>query len=208
MISVMDRPTHWNLLYDTKTSSEVSWYQAAPAASLALIEGAGFGPPTGLIDIGGGDSRLVDSLLDRGARCVTVLDVSRSAVARARSRLGARAADVNWIVSDVTGDWEVPTVDIWHDRAAFHFLIDAADRARYFQRMREAVKPRGVVILATFAPGGPPQCSGLPVRHYDATALSVELGRDFQLLESRHDAHRTPAGSVQPFCFAAFRRVE
>jgi SAM-dependent methyltransferase len=142
----------------------------------------------------------------RGARCVTVLDVSARALERTRERLGAAAGTVTWIAADVTGEWPVPDVDIWHDRAAFHFLTNGADRERYVERLREAVRPGGAVVLATFALDGPEKCSGLPVARYDAAGLAAQLGNGFTLIESREVAHRTPGGVIQPFCYAAFRR--
>ena len=135
-----------------------------------------------------------------------MLDVSASALERARGRLGQAAGRVTWIAADVTGAWQVPPVDVWHDRAAFHFLTGAADRARYMERLRAAVQPGGAVVLATFAPHAPDRCSGLPVARYDAAGLASELGAGFTLLASRDVAHRTPGGVIQPFCYAAFRR--
>ena len=159
-----------------------------------------------MIDVGGGDSRLVDHLLARGLRCLTVLDVSGAALARARARLGAQAEKVEWIEADVTGAWSVAPVDVWHDRADFHFLTEAEDRARYMAHLRLAVKPRGTVIMATFALDGPERCSGLPVCRYDAAGMSAELGVDFILAEKVVDAHRTPSGSVQSFNYYRFVR--
>lgn len=159
-----------------------------------------------MIDIGGGDSRLVDHLVARGLRCVTVLDVSAAALARARARLGDRAHRVTWIEADVTGSWTARQVDIWHDRAAFHFLTEAEDRQRYVEHVRHLVKPGGTMIIGTFAPQGPERCSGLPVRRYDAAALRAELGEGFTLVETVTDAHRTPSGTVQPFSYSRFVR--
>jgi SAM-dependent methyltransferase len=135
-----------------------------------------------------------------------VLDVSARALERARARLGAAADTVTWIAADVTGEWPVAAVDIWHDRAAFHFLTEAADRERYLERLREAVRPGGAVVIATFAFNGPEKCSGLPVARYDSGGLAAQLGNGFALIESREVAHRTPGGVIQPFCYAAFRR--
>ena len=159
-----------------------------------------------MIDIGGGDSRLVDHLVARGLRCLTVLDVSGAALARARARLGEQANQVAWIEADVTGPWTVPSVDVWHDRAVFHFLTDAADRARYVGHVREAVKPGGTVIIATFAPDGPDRCSGLPVCRYDAAGIAAELGGMFTLVETIADMHRTPSGAAQSFIYTRFVR--
>jgi len=148
----------------------------------------------------------VDALLARGARCVTVLDVAASALARARARLGAAAARVTWIEADVTSDWQAGPVDIWHDRAVFHFLTEPGDREQYVARVRQAVTPGGTVIMATFAPDGPETCSGLTVERYDAEALRARLGAGFTLVDAVHERHLTPRGSPQAFCYAAFRR--
>ena len=160
-----------------------------------------------VIDIGGGDSRLVDRLVERGLQCVFVLDVSGAALERAKARLGTRQEHVTWIEADVTGDWVVPAVDIWHDRAVFHFLTDASDRRHYVEPIRRAVKPGGAVVMATFALDGPEQCSGLPVVRYSSETLSTELGSEFRVTESRHEQHQTPSGNVQSFCYTRFTRL-
>ena len=148
----------------------------------------------------------MDRLLERGARCVTVLDVSAAALARSQRRLGDAHARVRWIEADVTSEWHTDPVDLWHDRAVFHFLTDPGDRAKYLERLRHAVKPGGTVIMAAFAPDGPERCSGLPVRRYDTAALGAELGAGFLLIDALHEQHRTPSGSLQSFCYAVFRR--
>jgi len=160
-----------------------------------------------VIDIGGGDSRLVDHLVARGLRCVTVLDVSSAALERARARLGEQADRVTWIEADVTGSWTASPVDMWHDRAVFHFLTEADDRARYVAHMREVVKGGGTVIIGAFAPDGPERCSGLPVCRYDAAGIGAELGAEFTVVETVADAHRTPTGAVQPFSYTRFVRT-
>jgi SAM-dependent methyltransferase len=157
-----------------------------------------------VLDIGGGDSRLVDFLLDRALTCVTVLDISGAALARARERLGSRQSQVRWIEADVTGDWDVPPVDIWHDRALFHFLTDAADRKRYHASLRRSLRPGGTAIIGTFGPHGPEQCSSLPVVRYGPQALEAELGPPFRLEESAEEIHRTPLGSTQAFSYCRF----
>jgi len=148
----------------------------------------------------------VDRLVSGGLRCVTVLDVSAAALARARARLGEQAVRVKWIEADVTGPWSVSRVDVWHDRAVFHFLIEAEDRARYVAHVRDAVKCGGTVIIATFSPDGPERCSGLPVCRYDAAGIGAELGEGFTLVETVADAHRTPTGTVQSFSYSRFVR--
>jgi uridine phosphorylase len=149
----------------------------------------------------------VDRLLTRQVSCVYVLDISAAALARAQERLGPAHAHVRWIEADVTGDWPVPAVDIWHDRAVFHFLTARDDRARYIARLCRALRVGGTAVLVTFAPEGPEQCSGLPVTRYSADTLARELGPEFELVDAVSHRHRTPWGSFQPFLYARFRRV-
>lgn len=157
-----------------------------------------------MLDVGGGDSRLVDFLLDRAVRCVTVLDISGAALARARKRLGARQAQVKWIEADVTGAWTTSPVDIWHDRAVFHFLTDAAARDRYRTRILRTVRDEGSIIIATFGPEGPKRCSGLPTLRYAPEDLETELGSRFRLRESVREVHPTPSGTTQEFWYSRF----
>jgi SAM-dependent methyltransferase len=203
----LDPKTHWEHVYATKAPDAVSWFQSEPTVSLRLLDAAGIAIESCLIDIGGGDSRLVDRLVERQVRAVFVLDVSGAALARAKARLGEGQARVTWIEADVTGDWNVPTVDIWHDRAVFHFLTGADDRQRYVAHLRRAVRPGGAVVMATFALDGPAKCSGLPVVRYSPETLNVELGSEFRVEDSVGEQHRTPSGAVQSFCYTRFRRV-
>jgi SAM-dependent methyltransferase len=202
---VVTRRDHWNAIYRTRGGADVSWFEALPAVSLGLLEAAGLTADTCVVDVGGGESRLVDALLARGLRCLAVLDVSGEALAHAKTRLGARAEDVTWIEADVTGSWSLKPMDIWHDRAVFHFLAAAVDRASYVAHLRETLKPGGSAIIATFALDGPSTCSGLPVVRYSAQTLAAELGGDFQLVESRHSQHVTPRGASQSFQYSRFR---
>ena len=151
----------------------------------------------------------MDYLLAQGVTCVSVLDISEAALRRAQSRLGHEAKLINWIEADVTGDWPVPIVDVWHDRAVFHFLTAPDDRARYVARLKTAVKPGGAVIIATFAPDGPARCSGLDVVRYSPEQLGRELaGAGLQLQESVAEQHRTPVGTTQAFVYCLFVRAE
>ena len=201
------RDEHWDHVYKTKESNAVSWYQPAPATSLRLLQAAGLTAESCVIDVGAGDSRLVDTLLELGLKCVTVLDVSAAAVSRTRQRLGDRASSVNWLVTDVTGEWSVPPVDFWHDRAVFHFLTDATDRRRYVKHLSQSLKPGGFAIIATFALDGPSRCSGLPVERYSPGSLAAELGSDFELQSSSIESHLTPMGTKQSFLYAVFRLI-
>jgi trans-aconitate methyltransferase len=203
----LNRQAHWQKVYKDKGEKQVSWFQEKPAISLELIDGVGAKSNSAIIDIGGGASRLVDVLVSEGYRDLTVLDLSDDAIAIARSRLAERAGLVKWIVTDVT-EWEPSRhYDLWHDRAAFHFLTEAADRAAYFDRLMQVIRPGGHVIIATFAIDGPERCSGLPVIRYDATLLSAALGRAFALIGTRRHDHTTPTGGVQQFLFGVFKRV-
>jgi SAM-dependent methyltransferase len=205
-MSDVSRKSHWENVYATKGEREVSWYQESPAPSLELIALAGLADDASIIDIGGGASRLVDALVDRNVRRITVLDLSAAALDAARQRLGNRATGVEWVVADVT-IWEPSeTYDLWHDRAAFHFLTDPADQSVYVDRLRKAVKPGGHAIIGTFALDGPERCSGLPIVRYDAASLSAILGTDFKLIDARRHDHATPWGAVQRFQFSTFRR--
>jgi SAM-dependent methyltransferase len=201
------RQAHWQNVYTSKAENEVSWFQENPAPSLALIAEIGATLSSAIIDIGGGASRLVDHLIERGFRDVTVLDVSAAALETAKARLRERASDAHWLVADVTA-WEPSrTYDVWHDRAAFHFLTDERDRDGYVAHLRQALKIEGHAIIATFALDGPEKCSGLPVERYDAARLGQTLGSGFKLLRSQRDEHATPWGSQQRFQFSVFQRV-
>lgn len=197
---------HWQGVYEKNAPDRVSWYQAEPRLSLALIARAGIRPDARVVDVGGGASVLVDRLIDRGFADITVLDIAESALARSRARLGPRAERVRWVVADVTGWRPEGSFDLWHDRAVFHFLTEAADRARYVEALRAALAPGGHAIVATFALDGPERCSGLPVVRYGPESLLAELGPGFTLVASEREEHVTPAGRVQPFTYALFRR--
>ncbi|MDA9468253.1 class I SAM-dependent methyltransferase [Bradyrhizobium sp. CCBAU 53415] len=201
-----DRSAHWDHVYATKGEAEVSWYQDSPAISLEMIRAASPNHDAAIIDIGGGASRLVDALLQDGYRDVSVLDLSVNALDAAKKRIGAGASMVDWIVADATSWRPAKSYDVWHDRAAFHFLTDPRDRAAYVERLRSAVASGGQVIIGTFAPDGPEKCSGLPVQRHDAASLSAELGREFELVETQSETHHTPWGSTQAFQFSRFRR--
>jgi trans-aconitate methyltransferase len=200
------RQHHWENVYASKGENQVSWFQETPALSLELIGLVGAVPGSGIVDIGGGASRLVDCLVSQGCEDVTVLDLSEAALAAARSRLGDKARRVTWIAADVT-TWEPSrTYDVWHDRAAFHFLTEREDQAAYVVRLRRALRPGGHAIIGTFAPDGPERCSGLLVSRYDAAHLAATLGRGFELIDTRRHEHVTPWGATQKFQFSTFRR--
>jgi SAM-dependent methyltransferase len=202
--NAMSNKQHWDQVYHTKPATGVSWYAPHLQRSLELIERAVDGSDARVIDVGGGASTLVDDLLDRGYRDVTVLDLSEQALAVAKARLGARAHGVTWIAADATTA-ELPAAryDVWHDRAVFHFLTDEGARRRYVASVRRSVRPGGHVIVATFGPQGPERCSGLDIVRYDADALHGEFGAAFLKVDSLREVHTTPWGTEQElvYCF-------
>jgi trans-aconitate methyltransferase len=171
-----------------------------------MIAATGIPIDAGIIDVGGGASRLVDSLLDKGFSRLAILDLSAKALEAAKKRLGRRGGEVNWIVADVATWTPSDVYDLWHDRAAFHFLTNPADRDAYIASLKKAVRSGGHVIIATFAPDGPERCSGLPIVRYDPEALASALGPEFELIDSRRHNHSTPGGSTQRFQFSRFLR--
>jgi ubiquinone/menaquinone biosynthesis C-methylase UbiE len=193
---------HWEKVYQTKQPDAVSWFQEHATRSLELIRSVGTSSDANIIDVGGGASTLVDDLLGSGFKNVSVLDLSASALEVARQRLGATGDGVTWIAGDIcTVSLPDQAYDIWHDRAVFHFLINPVYRAAYVQQVMRSVKPGGHVIVATFAPDGPEQCSGLPVARYAPGELHQEFGPAFELLEHMSEEHKTPWGSVQHFIY-------
>ena len=202
-----DRRAHWQDVYSSKNETEVSWFEQSPAISLDLIRRSGAHSDTSIIDIGGGASRLVDALLEHGYQSVSVLDISEKALSVARARLRARASQVRWIEADVTR-WEPEQkYDLWHDRAAFHFLTDPNDRRAYLERLMRGTSSGAQVVIGTFAPDGPDRCSGLPVTRHDVNSLEQAIGASFELEETRPSEHRTPGGSIQRFQFSRFRKL-
>ncbi len=204
----MHRKEHWERVYTTKGEQDVSWFETMPEISLEMLESAGVSRDTCVLDVGGGDSRLIDHLAARGMDCLAVLDVSGAALQRARARLGATATVPVWIEADVTGDWTLKPMDVWHDRAVFHFLTTADDRAAYLAHMREILKVNGSAIIATFALDGPEKCSGLPVARYSPESLAATLGPSYRLLESRRHVHHTPWGTTQAFQYSRLARLQ
>lgn len=203
----METRDHWNEVYESKGDDQVSWTEAVPDVSLRMLEAAGMDAETCVVDIGGGNSRLVDELVVRGLSCLAVLDVAPAAVERVKKRLGAHADVPTWIVGDVTAVWSLKPMDIWHDRAVFHFLTTAEARARYRAHLVEILKPGGAAIVATFALDGPDRCSGLPVARYSPESLAQEFAEVLTLVESVPYRHTTPWGATQAFQYSRFVRV-
>ncbi len=202
----MDIKTHWSTVYQTKAPNQVSWYQEYPALSLQFIEQTGIDHDAPIIDVGAGASTLVDHLVQIGYQNLSLLDLSGEALQEAQARLGTAAAALNWIEGDVT-QVELPKhhYALWHDRAVFHFLTDPIARARYVEQVRQTVRPGGHVIVATFAPDGPEQCSGLKVARYDAASLHGVFGSPFEFVRSTNESHQTPWGSEQRFVYCYCR---
>jgi 2-polyprenyl-3-methyl-5-hydroxy-6-metoxy-1,4-benzoquinol methylase len=206
-MSTRERQRHWQNVYHTKSEQSVSWFQERPDISLDLIHATKVAKTASILDVGGGASRLVDALVAEGFNALSVLDVSEKALATSKTRLGAKGTQIQWIAADVTQWKPTQTFDVWHDRAALHFLIEEKDCAAYVDRVLNAVRIGGHVIIGTFALDGPERCSGLPVIRYDAVTLGELLGSSFALLESRRDDHQTPSGAIQQFQFSRFKRI-
>jgi SAM-dependent methyltransferase len=200
------RREHWEAVYRTKGETDVSWFQDDPRLSLELV--TAFAPADGgrIIDVGGGASLLVDRLLDLTFERIAVLDISEAALSKARSRLGERARRVKWIVADITEAESLGTFDVWHDRAVFHFLTDAADRRKYVELARRTIPVGGHLIIATFADDGPKRCSDLDVCRYNAKTMGTELGEGFSLVIDARETHTTPWRTSQAFFYGVFRR--
>lgn len=198
-------PNRWEDVYQSKGEAETSWFEDRPQVSLDLIAATGATSKAAIVDVGAGASRLVDCLLETGFHRITVLDLSETALAKARARL-PDDVPVEWVAANVL-DWEPSGLfDVWHDRAAFHFLTAAADQDAYLRVMDRALVPGGHAIIGTFAPDGPEKCSGLPVARYDAALLAERLGPDYRLIQSLIHDHHTPWGSVQRFHFSLFKK--
>lgn len=202
----MQSKEHWEHVYTTKSTAEVSWFQEHAEQSVHLIEQTGVAKNASLIDVGGGASTLVDDLLGKGYSDISVLDLSETALAAAKKRLGMRVSDVSWLAGDIT-QIKLPrhAYDVWHDRAVFHFLTTPDDRMAYVNTVLSAVKPGGYVIVATFAEDGPEKCSGLPVMRYSPDGLHAQFGAPFTLLQREREEHHTPFGTIQKFIYCLCR---
>ena len=199
----MEVQQHWEGVYTKKAIDRVSWFRPHLETSVALIERSTRGDRrASIIDVGGGASTLVDDLLDLGYRDLTIVDISQAALEAARRRVGAAGESVRWLCADVTQPvFPVRAYNVWHDRAVFHFLTSANDRAAYIRNVATAVKPGGHVVVSTFGPEGPAKCSGLDVVRYDADSLHTEFGARFHLVESATELHQTPFGTTQQFVY-------
>lgn len=204
----MTTKTHWESVYQTKPADAVSWYAPHLHESLRYVRQASAHKDAAIIDVGGGESTLVDDLLAAGYSDITVLDISATAIEVARRRLGPSAGSVKWLVADILDVALAPaSYDIWHDRAVYHFLTNDEQRRRYVEQVLRALKPGGFAIVGTFGPEGPETCSGLPVARYSPTQLHGTFGAPFQLLNSSFELHATPSGSRQQFVYCFCRRA-
>lgn len=201
-----DRKNHWETIYQTKPLESVSWYQPVPETSLSLIAALNLPKTARIIDIGGGDSLLVDHLLQLGYTDLTVLDISEAALERARKRLGPLAGQVQWVNSDVVDFEPDEAYDLWHDRAAFHFLTRPSEVGAYSKAAADALGPGAQLIIGTFSVNGPTKCSGLEIRQYDPASMEAAFGEAFRQTGCQEVGHHTPGGAVQQFLFCTFER--
>ena len=199
-----ERKNHWETVYETKLPNEVSWTQEKPKTSLAFIHETNLGKSAKIIDIGGGDSKLVDFLVEEGYQDISVLDISFKALERAKKRLGDKAEKVNWIVSDITEFVPETTYDIWHDRATFHFLTSAEQIDKYCKTVKKGVT--GFLIIGTFSENGPKKCSGLEIKQYSESAIENQFSNDFNKIKCITENHITPFDTIQNFTFCVFNK--
>jgi SAM-dependent methyltransferase len=200
-----NRKAHWDDVYSHKTPDQVSWTQAVPRTSLDFINGFGLPKSSSIIDIGGGDSNLVDFLLQEGYQNITVLDISATAIENAKARLGKQSALVNWVVSDITEFKTDRHFDLWHDRATFHFLTSKSQIAAYLQIAGKVIKD--FMVVGTFSEKGPEKCSGLPIKQYTEDQLQNQLQKDFKKIRCIHEDHITPFQARQNFLFCSFKKL-
>lgn len=203
-----ERRQHWEKIYHSKETEEVSWYQESPTISLEFIDELAIPMTSKIIDMGGGDSLFTDHLFALGYRHLTVVDISETALNKARIRLGAKAEKVNWIRSDATTFQQPDGYDLWHDRATFHFLTREDEIDQYLQTIHQHLNSRGILLLGTFSEQGPDQCSGLPVKQYSEISLAKRLEKYFEKVSCKVADHHTPGGTSQNFLYCCFRKKE
>ncbi len=206
-MEAFDRRKHWDTIYQTRQLNEVSWYEPVPETSLDLIRQFGEPATTKIIDIGGGDSFLVDHLLENGYQDITVLDISAAAIERAKQRLGKRAETVKWIVADVTRFQPTEAYDVWHDRAAFHFLTSQDEISDYITTAERSITPKGTLIIGTFSKQGPSKCSGIKVKQYSESSMTERLKNTFEKIKCITLNHITPFDTIQNFVFCSFKKL-
>lgn len=205
-MNIMDRVEHWEKIYKTKAIEDVGWFQKVPTTSLHFLKELKIGKASKIIDVGGGDSFFVDHLLEDGYKDITVLDISESAINRAKKRLGIEAKKVKWIVADASNFTPTEKYDFWHDRAAFHFLRDEDDVQRYVKTLQMSVRKGGVFVVGTFSKDGPKKCSGLEICQYSEASLTEKFVKYFKKIRCINVDHHTPSNNAQNFTFCSFRR--
>jgi 2-polyprenyl-3-methyl-5-hydroxy-6-metoxy-1,4-benzoquinol methylase len=203
-----DRHLHWENIYQTKQANEVGWYQPVPLTSLQFLVQFNIPVTAKIIDVGGGDSFFVDHLLDMGYRDITVLDISETAITRAKARLGEASAKVKWIVADAADFKPAEKYDFWHDRAAFHFLTRDSEVERYIDSVQKGMSPDGVLVIGTFSTNGPKKCSGIDIRQYSEVSMVEQLKKYFHKVRCFTTDHITPSGAKQNYIFCSFRKLQ
>jgi len=197
---------HWHKIYSTKNEKELSWFQEYPSTSMKFIHSLNLDLNSKIIDIGSGDGRFIEALVEEGYRDITALDISEAVIKRAKERLGEKSETIRWIASDILYFEPLTKYDLWHDRATFHFLINEGEIDRYISIAEYALKPNGYLILSTFSEQGPKKCSGLPITQYSELSLAGKLGGRFEKLNCTNEDHITPGGTVQNFLFCSFKK--
>ncbi len=203
-----DSKKHWENIYQTKELKDVSWFQPTPETSLEFLKQFNVPTTAKIIDIGGGDSFLVDHLLDKGYQDITVLDISEAAIERVKQRLGDKAVKVKWIVADVAKFQPTEKYDFWHDRAAFHFLTDEQEISNYLDGAQKSINPAGVLVIGTFSEQGPKKCSGIEIKQYSETTMSDRLKKSFEKIKCITVDHKTPFDTIQNFVFCSFKKLQ
>lgn len=206
-MSSFDRKNHWENLYQTKSLEDVSWFQPTPETSLNFIKEFNLSQKAKIIDIGGGDSYLVDHLLELGYENVTVLDISNAAIERAKKRLGDKAGKINWIVADASDFQSMEQYDLWHDRAAFHFLTDENEIDNYIQTAAKGISADGIMIIGTFSEQGPKKCSGIEIKQYSEQTMTSRFEKYFKKIKCQVIDHKTPFDTIQNFVFCSFKKI-
>lgn len=207
-MEIFDRKKHWENIYQTKELKDVSWFQPTPETSLDFFNQFKVPTTAKVIDIGGGDSFLVDHLLDLGYQDISILDISASAIERAKKRLGEKAKNVKWIVADAATFKPTEKFDFWHDRAAFHFLTDEQEISNYLQTAQESINPTGILVIGTFSEQGPKKCSGIEIKQYSETSMTNRLKKYFDKIKCITVDHKTPFDTIQNFVFCSFRKLQ
>ena len=202
-----DRKKHWEEIYQTKQLNEVSWFQPIPETSLDFFKHFDVPTHAKIIDIGGGDSFLVDHLLAMGYQDITVLDISEAAIDRAKQRLGAKAESVKWIIADVATFSPTEKYDFWHDRAAFHFLTDEQEISNYIETAQQHMNSTGILVIATFSEQGPKKCSGIEIKQYSEMTMTQQMSPFFEKIKCITVDHKTPFDTIQNFVFCSFRKL-